>query len=172
METAAGPFCSCKWIPSICAGQLTASNLGVTETRSGWFAATFAGAESTYSGTWQSCFLASWSVLGPSGGLSEWHHPFIGQRMMVMMSIRFALGRLARMVVSVASKLSTQAFSEVNSQDPCLIDNPVWCVPVLGARDGQPDIIHPAGAGRAPRIAVRYGVFVRIAVVGKPPLPS
>ena len=37
--------------------------------------------------------------------------------MMVMMSIRFALGRLARMVVSVASRLSTQAFSEVNSQD-------------------------------------------------------
>ena len=37
--------------------------------------------------------------------------------MMVMMSIRFALGRLARMVASAASRLSTHAFSEVNSQD-------------------------------------------------------
>src|SRR6202011_4552857 len=55
---------------------------------------------------------------------------------------------------------------------PCLIDNPVWRVPVLGARDGQPDIIHPAYVGRAPRIAVRFSVFVRIAVVGKSPLPS
>src|ERR1700730_3156080 len=117
MKAAGGPFCSCKWIPSILAAQLTASNLGVTETRSGWFAATLASAESTYSGTWQSCFWASWSVLGPSGGLSEWHHPFFGQRMMVIMSIRFALRRLARLVASVASRLSTQAFSEVNSQD-------------------------------------------------------
>src|SRR5579863_6395083 len=117
MKAAAGPFCSCKWIPSILAAQLTASNLGVTETRSGWFAATFASAESTYSGTWQSCFLASWSVLGPSGGLSEWHHPFIGQRMIVMMSIRFALGRLTRIVANAASRLSTQAFSVVISQD-------------------------------------------------------
>ena len=28
MKAAAGPFCSCKWIPSICAAQLTASNSG------------------------------------------------------------------------------------------------------------------------------------------------
>ena len=55
---------------------------------------------------------------------------------------------------------------------PCLIDNPVWRVPVLGARDGQPDIIYPADVGRAPRIAVWFGVFVRIAIVGKSPLPS
>ena len=46
MRAAAGPFCSCKWIPSICAGQLAASNFGITETKSGWFAATLARAES------------------------------------------------------------------------------------------------------------------------------
>src|SRR5579871_6690384 len=55
---------------------------------------------------------------------------------------------------------------------PGLIDNPIWRGPVLGARDGQADIIHAADVGRAPRVAVGLGVFVRVTVVGESPLPS
>src|ERR1017187_4839756 len=55
---------------------------------------------------------------------------------------------------------------------PCLIDNPVDRKSVLGARDGKSDIISPADVGRTPRIAVGFGVFVRIAVVGESPNPT
>src|ERR1700730_18025059 len=55
---------------------------------------------------------------------------------------------------------------------PCLIDNPVRRVPALGAGGSQPDVIRSADVGRDPGIAVRFGVFVRIAAVRESSLPS
>ena len=54
---------------------------------------------------------------------------------------------------------------------PRLIHNLVRRIGALRTRRGHADVIHSADVRRAPRIAVRLGVFIGVAVVRESPLP-
>ena len=154
-----------------CAAQLTASNLGVTETRSRMVRLHFCQSRVHILGNMAVLLFGVVIGVGTKRGFVG-VAPFVlrtsndGHDVDSLCAGTFGANGRQRGLETIYPGLFGGQLP-----GPCLIDDPVRRVAVLGARGGQANIVHAADAGGAPRIAVGFGVFVGVAVVGESALP-